>query len=173
MIKPKSLNKRKYDYSQVHLPRTLESTIFDAFMALEVLAVWLLSTWLYVKFDTVPTHFNAAGKADAWGSHGMLLFFALIATVCMAVLAYSAYHPKYVNTPLQLKTVEEHLINARLLRILGIIIGLLFIAIEVKMSGAVIGLSDRAFAMMMLLFVVAIMGVSIGFYAYIHFRFHR
>jgi hypothetical protein len=78
-----------------------------------------------------------------------------------------------VNTPLQLKTVEEHLINARLIRILGIIIGLLFIAIEVKMSGAVIGLSDPAFAMMMLLFLVAIMGVTIGFYAYIHIRYRR
>ncbi len=173
MINLRGFKKKRYDYSQVHLPRTLESTIFDAFMVLEVLAVWIIAAWLFVRFDTVPTHFNAAGEADAWGSHGMLLFFALVATVCLALLAYSAYHPKYVNTPLQLKTVEEHLINARLIRILGIIIGLLFIAIEVKMSGAVIGLSDPAFAMMMLLFLVAIMGVTIGFYAYIHIRYRR
>lgn len=173
MINLRGFKKKRYDYSQVHLPRTLESTIFDAFMVLEVLAIWAISAWLYMKFDTVPTHFNAAGKADAWGSHGMLIFFALTATICLAVLAYSAYHPKYVNTPMQLKTVEEHLLNARMLRIMGIIIGLLFIAIQVKMSGAVIGLSDPAFAMIILFLVVAIMGVTIGFYVYIHIRYRR
>ena len=173
MINLRGFKKKMYDYSQVHLPRTLESTIFDAFMVLEVLAVWIIAAWLFVRFDTVPTHFNAAGEADAWGSHGMLLFFALVATVCLALLAYSAYHPKYVNTPFKLRSVEEHQLNARLIRIMALIIGLLFIAVVVKMGGAMFGLSDSAFALMMLCCIVAVLGVSIGFYAYIHFKYHR
>lgn len=172
MIKLKGLNK-KNDYAQVHLPRTLESTLFDVFIALEVLVVWLLAAWLFVRFDTVPTHFNAAGNADAWGSHSILIFIVLVVTACQGLLAYSAYHPKYVNTPFKLRSVEEHQLNARLIRIMALIIGLLFIAVVVKMGGAMFGLSDSAFALMMLCCIVAVLGVSIGFYAYIHFKYHR
>ena len=172
MIKLNGLSK-KNDYAQVHLPRTLESTLFDVFIALEVLVVWLLAAWLFVRFDTVPTHFNAAGEADAWGSHSVLIFIVLVVTACQGLLAYSAYHPKYVNTPFKLRSVEEHQLNARLIRIMALIIGLLFIAVVVKMGGAMFGLSDSAFALMMLCCIVAVLGVSIGFYAYIHFKYHR
>lgn len=164
---------KKNAYAQVHLPRTIESTIFDVFMALEVLVVWIIAAWLYIRFDKVPTHFNAAGQADAWGSHGALLFIVLIFTFCMGLLAYSAYHPKYVNTPFLLRTMEEHLLNARLIRIMALIIGLLFILIVMKMGGAVFGLSDTVFAMLMLLIIIAVLGVSAGFYCYIYFKRRR
>ena len=165
-------NRRK-EYAQVHLPRTIESTVFDAFMALEVLIVWGIAAWLYMRLDKVPTHFNAAGQADAWGSHGTLIFIVLIFTFCMGLLAYSAYHPKNVNTPFLLRTVEEHLLNARLIRIMALIIGLLFILIVVKMGGEVFGLSDAVFAKLMLLVIIAVLGVSAGFYGYIYYKYRR
>ena len=162
--------KKRDEYAHVHLPRTIESTIFDAFFVLEVLAVWIISAWLFVRFDTVPTHFNAAGQADAWGSHGMLIFFALMDAVVMGLLAYSAYNPKYVNTPVKAVTEEQLLLNARMIRIMGLIIGLLFILIAIKMGGAIFGLSDSVFAMLILLLIVALMGVAIGFSVLIYFK---
>ena len=162
--------KKKNEYAHVRLPRTIESTIFDAFFVLEVLAVWIIFAWLYVRFDTVPTHFNAAGQADAWGSHGVLIFFALMDAVVMGLLAYSAYRPKYVNTPVKVVTEEQLLLNARMIRITALIIGLLFILIAIKMGGAIFGLSDRTFALLMLLLIVALMGVAIGFSVFIYFK---
>ena len=162
--------KKKNEYAQVHLPRTIESTIFDAFIVLEVLAVWIISAWLYVRYETVPTHFNAVGQADAWGSHTMLIFMALMDTVVMGLLAYSAYRPKYVNTPVKAVTEEQLLLNARMIRITALIIGLLFILIAIKMGGAIFGLSDPAFAMLMMLLIVALMVVAIGFSVLIYFK---
>lgn len=162
--------KKKNEYAHVRLPRTIESTIFDAFFVLEVLAVWIIFAWLYVRFDTVPTHFNAAGQADAWGSHGVLIFFALMDAVVMGLLAYSAYRPKYVNTPVKVVTEEQLLLNARMIRITALIIGLLFILIAIKMGGAIFGLSDRTFALLMMLLIVALMGVAIGFSVFIYFK---
>lgn len=162
--------KKKNEYAHVRLPRTIESTIFDAFFVLEVLAVWIIFAWLYVRFDTVPTHFNAAGQADAWGSHGVLIFFALMDAVVMGLLAYSAYRPKYVNTPVKVVTEEQLLLNARMIRITALIIGLLFILIAIKMGGAIFGLSDRTFALLMMLLIVALMGVAIGFSVFIYYK---
>ena len=135
-----------------------------------MLAVWIIFAWLYVRFETVPTHFNAAGQADAWGSHGVLIFFALMDAVVMGLLAYSAYRPKYVNTPVKVVTEEQLLLNARMIRITALIIGLLFILIAIKMGGAIFGLSDRTFALLMMLLIVALMGVAIGFSVFIYFK---
>lgn len=169
IFKLNGIKKRK-EYASVRLPRTIESTIFDAFIVLEVLVAWIIMAWLYVRIDIVPTHFNAMGKADAWGSHTMLIFMALIDAVVMGLLAYSAYHPKYINTPVKVVTEEQLMLNARMVRILALIIGLLFILIAIKMGGAIFGMSDPVFAMLMLCCVVALMGVAIGFSVYVHLR---
>jgi len=165
--------RKNKEAENIRLPRTFESTAFDVVIALEALAVWLLAAWLFVRFDTVPTHFNMAGEADAWGSHGMLIFMALIATFTLGLLVYSAYRPKYVSTTMKNLTYDEYLIQARMVRIIGVIIGLLFILIIVKMGGAIFGLSDPAFGMLMLLTMLVLIGVSIGFTAYMYIRRRR
>ena len=163
-------NSNKKQYASVRLPRTLESTFFDGFIALEILVAWIIMAWLFVRIDVVPTHFNAMGEADAWGSHTMLIFMALIDAVVMGLLAYSAYHPKYINSPVKVVTEEQLMLNARMVRIMALIIGLLFILIAIKMGGAIFGMSDHVFAMLMLCCVVALIGVAIGFSIFVHLR---
>ena len=163
-------SKEKVTYSQIKLPRTIESTIFEVFMGLEVLIVWVICGYLWSKVDSVPTHFNAAGEPDAWGNPVMLIFFALLTAFTLGLLAYCAYRPKYVNSPVKPMTIEQFLLNARMVRVLGVIIGLLFIVISLKMGGAIIGISDPSFAFAMLFFVLAIMGVAIGFSILVHLK---
>jgi len=168
-----SLLKKKQNYSEIRLPRTIESTIFEFFLLVEVLVAWVICGYLWAKVDTIPTHFNAQGEADAWGDPTVLIFFALMDALVLGLLAYSAYHPKMVNSTVKVVTIEQHLINARMVRVLGVIVGIMFILICLKMGGAIFGMSDRVFAISMFIIVLMILGVAVGFSIVIHLKRKR
>lgn len=72
-------------------------------------ATWVLVaaglTVLAVRYpglpQTVPTHFDAAGRADAVGDRSSLLWLVLVWVVLQAGLAWLAAHPHVANFPVQ------------------------------------------------------------------------
>ena len=51
--------------------------------------------------DKIPTHFNAAGQPDAWGSAHTLLVFPLIAAVLYTLMTVVARFPSAFNFPVR------------------------------------------------------------------------
>jgi uncharacterized membrane protein len=52
--------------------------------------------------DRIPTHFNVAGQADAWGSPHILLLFPAIAAAIYLLMSWVARHPSAFNYPVRL-----------------------------------------------------------------------
>jgi len=66
--------------------------------------------------DRIPTHFNAAGQADGWGSPRMLLIFPAFAAAIYLLMSLVSRFPAAFNfpvrvTPLNRKRLEELALN--------------------------------------------------------------
>jgi uncharacterized membrane protein len=61
-----------------------------------VLVTLTAASWATLP-DSVPTHFNAAGVADAWGSKSSLLLFPAVALAMWAGLTVLARFPQVYN----------------------------------------------------------------------------
>lgn len=55
--------------------------------------------------DTIPTHFNAAGQADAWGSRSSVFILIAIFVVIVAGITWLSHHPSIFNYP---GVITEH-----------------------------------------------------------------
>lgn len=51
--------------------------------------------------DYIPTHFNAAGQADGWGSPQALLVFPAIGAALYLLTSWAARHPVAFNFPVR------------------------------------------------------------------------
>lgn len=49
----------------------------------------------------IPTHFNAAGQPDGWGSPRALLLFPAIASILYLLMTWVARHPASFNFPVR------------------------------------------------------------------------
>lgn len=49
----------------------------------------------------IPTHFNAAGQPDGWGSPRALLLFPAIAAILYLLMSWVARHPASFNFPVR------------------------------------------------------------------------
>lgn len=59
---------------------------------------YLNSVWSALP-DTIPTHFNASGQADAWGGKESLILIPVITIVLYIVLTITGIFIKYANSP--------------------------------------------------------------------------
>jgi uncharacterized membrane protein len=73
------------------------STIISAIMLLTYIIV-LISIWSRIP-DTVPTHFNAAGVADSYGSKRNLVFEPVLAAFLLLFLSLMERIPAIWNFP--------------------------------------------------------------------------
>jgi hypothetical protein len=55
----------------------------------------------------VPTHFNAAGSPDAWGSASMLWLLPAIATTLYLLMTWVARHPAAFNYPVRVTPLNR------------------------------------------------------------------
>ncbi len=125
---------------KVHVGRTLEGTLFEiAFLVLAIL-VWAVIVWLMSRApETVPTHFNVAGKADAWGSPSTILFTCIVTTVVGASLLLAAYFPHTVNLLVEVKTPRQVALVIRMVRVMALELLLLTLALAFISLGSSIG----------------------------------
>ena len=93
------------------------STIISAIMLLTYIIV-LISIWSRIP-DTVPTHFNAAGVADSYGSKRNLVFEPVLAAFLLLFLSLMERIPAIWNFPVAV--TEEN--RERLYKIAMIMMG--------------------------------------------------
>jgi uncharacterized membrane protein len=83
--------------------------------------------------DIIPTHFNAAGEIDGWGSKNTIVIPLIIQLVMTLLLGYLAKHPEKHNYPFTITEENRDYQYARsseLIMKLNLIINIIFATIS-------------------------------------------
>ncbi len=114
------------------------STIISAIMLLTYIIV-LISIWSRIP-DTVPTHFNAAGVADSYGSKRNLVFEPVLAAFLLLFLSLMERIPAIWNFPVAVtEENRERLYKIAMIMMGGIKVLVTALLIDVGVSSLVEG----------------------------------
>ena len=130
------MEQNNFDIKKVKVHRTTEATVFEIAFAIVAVIVWGLIIWMIHQApDIVPTHFDASGKPNAYGSPIGITIPCIIVTIvaigCMAV----AYFPRFINMPVSITNIRQVELTIRSVRVAAIILLLLSLAIVYTMLG--------------------------------------
>lgn len=125
-----------FDIKSVKVHRTTEGTIFEIAFAIIAIVVWGLIIWLVHQApDIVPTHFDASGKPNAYGSPSGVMIPSIIITIVAIGLMVTAYFPRYINMPFKITNIQQVRLAIRQIRVMGITLLLMSLAIAYMMLG--------------------------------------
>lgn len=144
-------------------PITQSDRLLELVAAAMAVCMLVFTGVLYSKApDTIPTHFNLAMEADAWGGKSVYWILAGIMLVGMAICASAAYNRKLVNLPVRLKPAVLYRqigLISRMCRIMTLTFGLIWLAVLLSMSASFIGLPADIMVLMIPLSVLLMLGV--------------
>lgn len=151
--------------NKIEVHRTKEGTIFElVFLALAII-LWGYVFWLVNHLpDQIPTHFDALGKADKYGSPTALIYPVLITSVVGLCVMAGAYFPSTWNMPFKLKTPNQWAHAIRLMRITSILVLLLGAAIVFSMSMSI----SSPNGLPIIIYSVVMLAIGIGYALYIY-----
>ena len=103
----------------------------ELFGWLILIGLWVL---VFINFqglpETIPIHFNAAGKADGFGNKWNMLTLPIVASVLYIGMTILNKYPHVFNYPTEVLTEENALKNytmaTRLLRVLKLVLVIIF-----------------------------------------------
>ena len=88
-------------------------------ISLEMLAliiVFIIFANLFINWQTidepVPTHFNASGAADAWGSKNSLLLLPFVSLSLYILLTIVEFYPRLWNFPIKVSEANQNYLVA-------------------------------------------------------------
>jgi uncharacterized membrane protein len=120
--------------------------IFELLGWLSVLGIWTLTLYNYVDLpEIIPTHFNARGKADGFGSKSNILSLPIISTALflgMTLLNRKPYLFNYPSVITEENALEQYTNATRMIRVLKLVIVLIFGIIVLKTIQNVKGNQD-------------------------------
>lgn len=130
------MEQNNFDIKEIKVQRTTEATVFEIVFVLTAVIVWGLILWIiHCAPDIVPTHFDASGKPNAYGSPTGIIIPCVILTIaavsCMAI----AYFPRYINMPVKITNIRQVELSVRSVRVAGITFLLLALAIVYTLLG--------------------------------------
>ena len=92
------MEQNNFDIKKIKVHRTTEATVFEIVFAIVAVIVWGLIIWLVHRApDIVPTHFDASGKPNVYGSPAGVTIPCIILTIAAIVLMVLAYFPRHIN----------------------------------------------------------------------------
>ena len=100
-----------------------------AIVALLYGIVLVLQSWSTLP-QTIPTHFNAKGEADGWGSKGMIWLLPAISVVMIPMMLWLRRYPWLSNVPWEINeenALQQYGLIVRLLSLLACVVSLLFL----------------------------------------------
>ena len=120
----------------VKVHRTTQGTILEVVFAIMAVVVWGVIIWLVSKApDIVPTHFDAAGKPNAYGSPAGIMIPCAIVTLMGIGLMITAYYPRNINMPFKVTNIQQVKLAILSIRIAAIILLLIALAIAYSLLG--------------------------------------
>lgn len=115
---------------EIKVYRTKEGTIFEVIFLILAIVVWGLIIWFVKQApDIVPTHFDASGTPNAWGSAVRISIPCAIITIVGISMMILCYFPKCFNLAEKHKTPRNYALSIRMLRIFGLFMLLLALVI--------------------------------------------
>jgi predicted metal-binding membrane protein len=130
------MEQNNFDIKKIKVHRTTEATVFEIVFAIVAVIVWGLIIWLVHRApDIVPTHFDASGKPNAYGSPAGVTIPCIILTIAAIVLMVLAYFPRHINMPFKITNIQQVELAIRQLRIAGITFLFLPLAVAYMMLG--------------------------------------
>jgi uncharacterized membrane protein len=116
--------------NNIKVYRTVEGTIFEVAFLILAIIVWGLIIWFVKQAPyIVPTHFDASGNPNAWGSPTGIIVPCSIITISGAAMLILCYFPKSLNLSEKYKTPRNIAISIRMLRIFSLLMLLLTLVI--------------------------------------------
>ena len=152
------MEQNNFDIQKVKVYRTKEATIFEVVFAIVAIVVWGIIIWLVHRApDIVPTHFDASGKPNDYGSPEgvtipcvLLMIGAIICMVC-------AYFPRHINMPFKITNIRQVELAIRMLRMMGVTFLLIPLAVAYTMLGMSSPTAVPIIAVIVLLFIEIIL----------------
>ncbi len=115
---------------KIQPPRKFLDRLFEAIALATVFygIVLVLQSWSSLP-ATIPTHFNAKGEADGWGSKGMIWLLPSITIIMVPMMLLLRKFPWLSNTPIKINVENAELqygLIVRLLSLLACAVSILF-----------------------------------------------
>lgn len=130
------MEQNNFDIKKIKVHRTTEATVFEIVFVLMVLIVWGVIIWLVHRApDIIPTHFDASGKPNAYGSPASVTIPCAILTIGAIVCMVCAYFPRHINMPFKIRNTRQAELAIRLLRVTGLTFLLIPLAVAYTMLG--------------------------------------
>lgn len=115
---------------RLQLPKTAIDKKIEIVGILFLVILWGFFLYSYSNLpNTIPTHFNFSGKADAHGKKETILLLPVIATVIYIGLSYLCKFPHLFNYPVLINSKnaeKQYRIATRILRLLKITVLVVF-----------------------------------------------
>ena len=113
--------KNSFDLKTVKVHRTTEATVFEVAFVILAIIVWGFIIWMIHRApDVVPTHFDASGKPNAYGSPTGIIIPCIILTIGAVVCMAIAYFPRHINMPFKITNIHQVELAIRCVRMAGI-----------------------------------------------------
>ena len=126
--------KMEEERPKIKLLPTNADKLVDLLGWIVLLAIW---GWTFSHFsslpDTIPTHFNAAGEADGFGSKASIIGLPVIASLLFIGLTVLNRYPHIFNYPTaitQKNALRLYTLATRMLRYLKLVLVVVFGGIE-------------------------------------------
>lgn len=135
---------------KLKIKNTPTDNLVEAIGWFTLIALWFVTLTSYANLpQTIPTHYNAAGVADGYGSKTSIFGLPIIATLLFVVLTILNKFPHAFNylTPITNQNALEQYTNAtKLIRYLKLGVVFIFFIIDYKTiqhaTGETIGLGS-------------------------------
>ena len=130
------MEQNNFDIKKIKVHRTTEATIFEIVFVLMALIVWGLIIWMVHRApDIVPTHFDASGEPNAYGSPVGITIPCALLTIGAIVCMVCAYFPRHINMPFKIRNIRQVELSIRLLRVIGVTLLLTPLAVAYTLLG--------------------------------------
>lgn len=134
-----------------------------------ILGIHWVYFWVYFTGlpSEIPTHFDARGRVDAYGSKWSLLFLPVISTLVFFGLSILNNYPHIFNYPVKItaeNALSQYIKACRLIRFLKLVIVLLFAIITISVIEIALGASKSG---LMWLVPVLVTGISVSVFYYL------
>ena len=130
------MEQNKFNLKEVKVHRTLEATVFEIAFAIVTVIVWGIIIWMIQQApDIVPTHFDASGKPNAYGSPSGIIIPCIILTAVAILCMGIAYFPRHINMPFKITNIRQVELTIRFTRVMGITLLLMPLAVVYMMLG--------------------------------------
>jgi uncharacterized membrane protein len=135
--------------------------------------LWIITLFYYKNLpETIPTHFNAAGQADDYGSKPTMFLLPVLGTILFIGMTILNQFPQIFNYPVKITAeniLKQYTMAIRMIRVLKLSILILFMMVAWLTNSTAFN-GDGKQKIWFLPLMLGIIFIPLGFYIVRAFR---